>query len=102
MANPAELSDPTEIISIARDALLATPDERSTFEVYLDVANCLVAKQLSHSLPSLSVRDALKEDLITAEAYPLAYSAYLDDSGGRVWTATWMAAMLLEVFPEEA
>jgi hypothetical protein len=71
---------PTSFIEAVDIARVVT-DNRTEFDVYLDVARRLSQSRLIAQLSELAISDAHKKQLVEAEAYSIAQPAHLADAG---------------------
>lgn len=70
---------PTEFRD-AMDIARAVTDDRTEFDVYMNIARKLVRAELRTPLSELSVSDRHKRQIVEAEAYSRAQPAHLRDA----------------------
>ena len=86
-----ERNRPTDLPEALDIARIVT-DDRTDFDVYLDVARRLVKSRLSNQLSELAISEAHKKEIIEAEAYAMAQPAHLHDAS--VYEPIVLATML--------
>lgn len=71
------------------------PDERTDFDVYLDLARILKCIELGPMLEKMPISEARRQEVIAAEAYALAQPAHLKDAS--IYEPLWLDRIMQRI-----